>query len=218
MSSPFRTITGQDFDDLFDPDVIGDGYTATFLRRADGTPLRYASASYGSVRADVGARDATGVDVARRWAAKGTAVYALPINGGTYSANNQTRGGAYVRFQIFANGTYQVLRAQQTTTTWEVVASGTWLPAGDSAANWSVVYEAVEQGRSLIGDTAKSGVENQAPGVTAVTSNPYCSGWCSAIYTNTNATSNGYLRIYLYRAGALRSTTTISYWCNVNGN
>ncbi|QWP76081.1 hypothetical protein J5226_21185 [Lysobacter sp. K5869] len=73
MASGHRS-GGVDFDDLFEPDVIGDGPTAGFLRRADGTPLRYAHAQYGTIRADVGRRTG-GVDVARLWAAKGTASY-----------------------------------------------------------------------------------------------------------------------------------------------
>ncbi|MEI2454579.1 hypothetical protein [Lysobacter firmicutimachus] len=65
---------GVSFDDLFDPDLNGDGPTAGFLRRIDGTPLRYAHIQYGAQRADVNRRSG-GVDVARLWAAKGTASY-----------------------------------------------------------------------------------------------------------------------------------------------
>lgn len=73
MASGHRS-GGVDFDDLFDPDVIGDGPVAGFLRRADGSPLRYAHIQYGTQRADVNRRSGN-VDVARLWAAKGTASY-----------------------------------------------------------------------------------------------------------------------------------------------
>ncbi len=62
-----------DFDDLFDPDIIGDGPVANGLKRG-GTALHYANIIYGTRRADVGIKHA-GTDVAALWAAKGTAVY-----------------------------------------------------------------------------------------------------------------------------------------------
>lgn len=85
---------GVDFDDLFDPDVQGDGPTApTFKNR--GTPLRYADIKYGSKRADVGYADAAG-DLSNKWAAKGTAVYAhviadpgYPPVGSTYNIQGE---------------------------------------------------------------------------------------------------------------------------------
>lgn len=73
MASGHRS-GGVDFDDLFDPDVVGDGPVAAFLKRADGTPLRYAHIQYGAQRADVNRRSG-GVDVSKWWAAKGTAAY-----------------------------------------------------------------------------------------------------------------------------------------------
>lgn len=79
MASGFRNNAGVDFDNLFDPDVQGDGYTATFLRRSDGTPLRYAAAKYGQPGPTVGYRDSGGTDVGPKWAAKGTAHYAAPV-------------------------------------------------------------------------------------------------------------------------------------------
>lgn len=62
-----------DFDDLFDPDIVGDGPVANGLAQ-NGTALRYANVIYGARRADVGIKDA-GTDVAAKWATKGTAVY-----------------------------------------------------------------------------------------------------------------------------------------------
>lgn len=65
------------FEDLFDPDIIGDGPQAWPFTDA-GTPLRFAHVQYGQRRADVGFTvkiGGTDVDVATLWAAKGTAVY-----------------------------------------------------------------------------------------------------------------------------------------------
>ncbi|HEY4294502.1 hypothetical protein [Luteibacter sp.] len=206
---------GVRFESLFAPDTVGDGPAPGGLLQG-GVPIRFANIKYGSKRADINFQNG-GLDVTNYWASNGSASYSLPIDGGSYSANNQQRGGAYIRLQMFANGTYQVLRMQNAPTSWSVAASGTWLPAGDAAGNYAVVFEAVEQGHSYVG-SASSGVENQAPGQTGLGGNPYCSGYCSASLTGTRADSHGYLRLYLYRAGVLRSTTTISYWCNVNGN
>lgn len=72
MASGYRS-GGVDFDDLFDPDVMGDGPSAAGLR-SGGTPLKYAALAYGSKRADVGYRQG-GSDVSNLWAAKGTAQY-----------------------------------------------------------------------------------------------------------------------------------------------
>lgn len=72
MAGLFRQ-GGVNFDDLFDPDIVGDGPSAPNLR-AGGTPLKYAALSYGTKRANVGYR-VGGSDVSNLWAAKGTAVY-----------------------------------------------------------------------------------------------------------------------------------------------
>jgi hypothetical protein len=212
--SGYRT-NGIDFDDIFDPDVIGDGPTAGLS--VNGVPIKYAHIQYGSKHADV-IYTYAGSDVTNRWAAKGTAVYALPINNGQYTANSQTRGTARIRFALLADGTYQVRRTTGADATSVVVASGTWLPANDSVGNWTVAYEAVETAQTHQGDGTNSGVTNQATSAVGVSGNPYCDGYAVATFTGTNADSHGYLRIRLYRLGALRSTTTISYFCNVNGN
>lgn len=64
---------GIDFDELFDPDVMGDGPAAAGYS-ANGIALKYAALAYGTKRANVGYAQA-GVDVSNLWAAKGTAVY-----------------------------------------------------------------------------------------------------------------------------------------------
>jgi len=131
---------GVDFDDLFDPDIIGDGPTAPNLRSKN-TPLRYAALKYGTKRADVGI-DENGVDVSNKWAAKGTTRYGLPINGKSYSANYQSptneSGTAFatVTVVINSNGTYTVTRGLRTGST--TLASGTWHTFGGSPADYDV--------------------------------------------------------------------------------
>ena len=64
-----------DFDDQFDPDVMGDGPTAPGYA-VGGVPLRYAAVAYGTRGPDTGySADGVG-DLANLWAKKGSAVYA----------------------------------------------------------------------------------------------------------------------------------------------
>lgn len=84
MSSGYAS-GGTDFDDLFDPDVMGDGPTAAGYS-ANGALLKYAALSYGTKRADVG-YSVAGVDVSNLWAAKGTAVYLTTVTSFDSSPN-----------------------------------------------------------------------------------------------------------------------------------
>lgn len=162
MTSGFR-FQGVDFDELFDADVMGDGPAAGGFRRQEGSPLRYAHLRYGQKRADVGYR-IDGQDLSNLWAAKGTATYALPINGQSYSAHNQSRSNATgsaaatVTFVLESAGTYRVLA---TTTgggnnTGDTLASGSWLPSGASAGEYDVQFEAANIGAASISNGAPS--------------------------------------------------------------
>jgi hypothetical protein len=132
---------GWDFDDLFDPDATGDGPTVANLR-TNGVALRYAALRYGTKRADVGYRQ-NGVDVSNLWAAKGTAVYSLPFNGRGYSAavsalSGQTGTvGSSVSLSINSNGTWVIGGGPNFNGS---PTSGTWLPAGLSAADHEVRF------------------------------------------------------------------------------
>lgn len=150
-----------DFDDLFDPDIMGNGPSVANLR--SGGALRYAAIAYGSKRPDVGYRQG-GVDVSNLWAAKGTATYTLPINGQAFSAHNQSRTNssgsavATVTFIIDSNGTYRIL--QNTTgggnNTGSDPISGTWLPAGATVGEYDVQFDAANVGAASISNGAAS--------------------------------------------------------------
>lgn len=152
-----------DFDDLYDPDVMADGPTVNWLRRPGGQALRYAHIRYGSKGSDVGRRQ-SGQDVSNLWAAKGTATYTLPINGQAFSAHNQSRTNssgsavATVTFIIDSNGTYRIL--QNTTgggnNTGSDPITGTWLPAGATAGEYYVQFEAANVGVASISNGAAS--------------------------------------------------------------
>lgn len=140
---------GVDFDDLFDPDIIGDGPTAPNLR-SNNTPLRYAALKYGTKRADVGI-DENGVDVSNKWAAKGTAVYKLGFDGRTFSAGNQAKtnssGSATATATLLMNsngtwtGTATATGGGNNSST--QLATGTWIDAGGSASQYTIQFEQV---------------------------------------------------------------------------
>lgn len=164
---------GVDFDDLFDPDVRGDGPTAAGLRNG-GTPLKYAALAYGSKRADVGYRQA-GVDVSNLWAAKGTAQYGIPgLDGkGMVAQDNsltgQTSMSAAVTVSVL-NGTWSAQAATSrgsVGTSVPAPTSGTWLPSGQAASAYDVRFVVL---------TSSGGAEivNSAPAFVAVSAGvPY---------------------------------------------
>jgi hypothetical protein len=146
--------------DLFDPDVMGDGPTAPNLKVA-GVPLRFAHIKYGSKRANVGYTE-KGVDVSNKWAAKGTARYALPIDGQTFtgfsSGNISSAMDASAKITIKANGTYSVVCVGNNVVT--TPASGTWLPSGSVASGFQVQFVITQQSQS---DSGPATITNGAP-------------------------------------------------------
>jgi hypothetical protein len=159
---------GVDFDDLFDPDVMGDGPQATWLENS-GVPLRYAALAYGTKRADVGYED-NGVDVSNLWAAKGTAVYALPINGQSFSISNivppAQQGSAAITFYIKSDGTYEL---QYSRTHGGGVPSvlGTWLPNGSAASEFQVRFTRTHTGGTVTASIGFNDAPNYVSGATS---------------------------------------------------
>lgn len=156
-----QRFQGVDFDDLFDPDITGDGPVANSYRRPGGAPLRYAHIQYGARRGDVGRRQG-GQDLAALWAAKGTASYSLPINGQWFNASNQARSNstgptsATVTLILDSNGTYRVQSnaAGGGNASSGDVATGTWLASGASAGEYEVQFEVSGSGPASIGNSA----------------------------------------------------------------
>ena len=89
MTSGYRNAAGVDFDDLFDPDTVGDGQAIGNMRRSNGVALQYANVKYGAQGPAVSYRTSAGVDVSSFWAKKGTTKYLIP----TPSYNNQFIAG-----------------------------------------------------------------------------------------------------------------------------
>jgi len=204
---------GYDFDDLFDPDVKGDGPSVPNLR-SGGAPLRYAAIKYGQKRADVGYRQ-DGVDVSNFWAAKGTARYALPINGqhfsAGYSAPTNQSGSAFVNLSVilYNNGTYVVLRGDRYGNA--QLASGTW--ESSWAAGYDVRMIAEDTAGSSTGGYQDTGYVNAGTSVGRTLSVPAASAQSKEGYAR--------IRILIARAGqgdaGIVSDTTITTYLAVNG-
>lgn len=149
-----------DFDDLFDPDIIGDGPVANGYA-AKNVGVRYAHVRYGTRRADVGYRIG-GQDVASLWAAKGTATYTLPFHGKAFSSGNQAKsnsGGtcsASVRLNLLPDGTYTITRSSAGggNNSSSIVDSGRWLPTGQSAGEYEIYITADNVGRASFSTSA----------------------------------------------------------------
>ena len=118
---------GADFDDLFMPDVSGNGPSvpSSALR---GCAARYAANYRGAKRANVGYRY-NGVDVSNFWAAKGSAAGHAhqwsDVRAGYYRANQQT--GPRLRHRLpgdLQQRNYSVSRGTRTDPT--TITSGTW--------------------------------------------------------------------------------------------
>lgn len=111
MTRGYRNSIG-DADDQFDPDIVGDGPSAGFMRGADGSATRYAAARYGQPGAAIGVRDQNGNDMGPQWCKKGTASYSIAgLNGRTFSASvtaltNQTQVWANASVSLRSDGTW----------------------------------------------------------------------------------------------------------------
>lgn len=164
MASGIKS-NGVDLDDLFEPDVKGDGPAAPGVQ-SGGVPRRYAALKYGSKRANVGIANA-GSDVSNLWAAKGTAIYGLSINGKSYTAKPTTAGSsssATLQFNT-NNSTFSVTDPNRSPTT---VASGS-IPAGATQCRVTTtlasgapgsVFNQLSSFVSLTGSTLRTEVGN----------------------------------------------------------
>lgn len=205
---------GVHLDQLFDPYISGDQNRAWNLQDNDGNPLLYAPLNIGSRQRDIGFLDPSGNDYSNYWAAKGTAQYALPINGKGYSATAQARTNqtgtvnASVTFFMDSNG-YQILTSSTGSGT-TVRDSGPWTTGnpGDYDALLEIVSNVTDLGS---GANATSNAQNWV----RMGGSAYVQGSASA---SVPAASSSYnkgrvtfrLTIRNAYSGAVVSTTTFS--------
>lgn len=136
------------FENLFDPDVIGDGPTAPGYM-VNGVPLRFAALKYGTKRANVGYAE-NGVDVSNKWAAIGTAAYSLAFDGRAYTANASSLTGsgsvrASLALNVRADGTWDIVRANIPGGT-ATLASGAWHTFGGVAGDYELQIDVTHTG------------------------------------------------------------------------
>lgn len=207
-------------DNTFDPYVAGTtkaGATGVFENGVDICNL-YANIIYGTAAAATGITCRTpAVDLSAIFAKKGTATYALPFDGANFSINSQSRGSAYLHVTMKSDGTFTVYTFNSGALPQTVVRfSGTWLPAGESVANWSVQFAASLGTDHVIGD-ADNYITNGAPSISALTTTRDCEGGSSAPVTGGDANATGGITVKLYRLGVLKSTSAMTFSTNVNG-
>lgn len=216
MSTGFRNASGTDFDDVFDPYVQGTKPAATGYRTSDGVDLnqRFAPLVYGTAAAATGFRLSSGADVNTLWAAKGTASYALPIDGTLYSQGvnipSAGSGNATLTFAISGSG-------------WLVTGSGaggTLTPAAGTRASG-----ALPSGASTVQYTptitAGSGgtVTNGASAATAVSGNPSIQVTQAGTGTGSgNDVTRSVLIVFRNSGGAVISSTTIYFEVSYEGS
>jgi hypothetical protein len=215
---------GVDFDNLFDPDTVGDGPSAPNFKQG-GVPLKYAALKYGTKRPDVGYAQA-GVDVSNLWAQKGSSVYALPCDGdnaatGEVLTNGQT-GYAYAQFIIKADGTFTfrtVRSPNPSINDTNVVATGTWNTAGGVASGYQVRFT-LSNFQYPIGSSAGTSTTNDAAAFTTISADRQVSIRADGDFNAGTHEIKADLKIELLRIsdGVVFSATNVSMDVHVDGS
>lgn len=104
------------------------------------------------------------------FAKKGTARYALPIDGSTFNAQSfgtvSSAMDAHVLLSINASGSYSVTSVGNGVAS--PAASGTWLPSGQSASDYQVQFTVTQTGQQPSGPAT---ITNGSASYSACTSN-----------------------------------------------
>lgn len=160
------TVNGVDLKDLFAPIYLGTSAPATNYK-------------------------VNGADLNTIFAAKGTAHYALPIDGQTFngysSGNVSSAMLASVTAQIKADGTFSVVCVgNQTTTT---TALGNWLPAGEVASGYQVKFTVTQNSQETSGPAT---ITNSATGFTTCAANQSVAGSATVGQLSAQAKGGNY--------------------------
>lgn len=217
MANSYRNVAGQNPEDVYDPDVMGDGPVAAIggigYRNAAGQLLKFAAKQYGSAAPNHGYRIADGRDFSALWAKKGTASYALPINGQTFEASGQALSGqegtitATAQFGANSDGTYSVIRSG-TNGGSSVLASGSWRTQGGASSDYQIQFTLTVGGTSGTGSTG-----NTATTYTSLAAGQAASVTCTcpaSAPTTYKWTYGLRIRIKRVSTGVVISDTTIT--------
>lgn len=211
---------------IFDPYISG-----TTKARASGiddagtdTSNLYANIIYGSAAAATGIQSED-ADLNTLYAAKGTAKYALPINGQTFGAAATgvlNKGAtAELSFTTNTNGTYSVVEYTDTgngSPTTTTLATGTWNTSGLPASSLDVQYTATVGSN---GETQKGGWStNPAPSWTAVTTALGLNDSVSVSFNEGSKGNLGTLQIQyrIHSTGQVISNSTIYFNVSADGS
>jgi len=215
----YPAVNGVPLDQIFDPYVSGTkapltGYTV----RIGGVDVDlrdlFAPIYLGTSAAPTNYK-VNNADLNTIFAKKGTAQYALPINGQSYVASGQ-RGGTYLTFNMKADGTYSIDRFQANSGGAYTLATGTWLPSGDSASLYTCMFALQTISAGAFGGT--NSTTNGAPAQSALTSDRSCQVTSTAANTGQTADQQVRVTMTLYKSGVLRSTTVVTFSTSADGN
>lgn len=161
MTSGYRNAAGVDADDLNDADVVGDGYAAAGFGRSDGTPLRYASAQYGTPGDPFGYRDQAGADIGPKWSKKGAANYWSVVNHDAPGFEKETTSGVAVlgtaEFRLMFSADGYLRQQVMGGGGWSTVNTSKFVNGANSSASYQVrMAWAIAQNR-YTGQGAASG-------------------------------------------------------------
>lgn len=137
-------FNGVDFDDIFEPGAV---VASSSLIRRGGGPLQYAARGSVPKYQNVGLR-VGGSDVSNLWLPKGSAPPTPGFDGQTYAVKAlallQATGNtsAQVWLRLRPDGTWIAEGEQQNSANpgLRTLASGVWLPAGHTAADYTVQF------------------------------------------------------------------------------
>jgi hypothetical protein len=202
---------GVPLENIFDPFMPGTVQAAATGINGGGAELstQFAKLSYGSA-APVTGIDAPLGDLNVYYAAKGTAVYTLAINGTSYT-DGVGRSTAILNFNITDAGTYSITNHFGT-----VLASGTWLPAGQAVSQWQYNYTQTgfTNGTDPGGGNDSYTGDSLTPATIVGTKTFQVTASAAVFQSASNA---GQVTLHLTKTGGGAIVTTISFDCEAAG-
>jgi hypothetical protein len=204
MPSPIAQH-GITLDNTFDPYVAGTTKAAATGISENGVDIcnLYANIIYGTAAAATGIRcRAALTELNAIFAKKGTASYNLPIEDTVYQATqNGVNGSAQLIFNMLSNGTYTIVRSLRGVLS--TLATGTWLPAGDSVGNYTCKFTGAQTVNSLAGDASFNNATNAPTAQALTTSRSYTAD--ASVFTELGAIADQSVAVTMsyYRLGVL---------------
>lgn len=215
MPTGFRNSAGVDLEDLFEAGAT----QAAGFRLSSGSNIAFAARGGATKGPDVGFRDNAGSDLSNLWLPKGAAPPVLGFNGQSYSANAQAPSGgttdpqSQLTLAMHPAGGWTITRFVQGAAFGNgstVVASGTWLPSGQSAADFEVQF--------AVGHSGDGTVTNGAPAFSSLAVGRIARLEASVPAASSQvAAGTASVTCTLRRIGQAASGSTCSFSCQAAG-